>query len=77
MATKEHVIELIVSLPDTPETEQRLDVIEDELEPNGASEPNGAVPPNGAADEGPIPTLEESIAILASVEFPPREDAWR
>jgi len=77
MATKERIHQLVDSLPDTPETEQRLDVIEDELEPNGASEPNGAVPPNGAADEGPIPTLEESIAILASVEFPPREDAWR
>ena len=77
MATKEHVIELIVSLPDTPETEQRLDVIEDELVPNGAGNENGDDPVSQPADEGPVPTLEESIAILASVEFPPREDAWR
>ncbi len=27
-------------------------------------------------DEVPIPTLEESIEILASIDFPPREEAW-
>jgi hypothetical protein len=64
MATKERLHKLIDSLPDTPETEQRLDVIEDELVPNGVVE------------EGPIPTLEEVSEIFASVDFPPREDAW-
>ena len=38
MATKEHVIQLIESLPDTPETELRLDAVEHQLEPNGAAE---------------------------------------
>jgi hypothetical protein len=34
--------------------------------------------PNGVSDEEEqIPTFEESIAILASIDFPPREDAWR
>jgi hypothetical protein len=32
---------------------------------------------SGAADEAPIPTLEESFEILGSIDFPPREDAWR
>jgi hypothetical protein len=40
-------------------------------------EPNGAVEPTDAGEEGPIPTLEESIAMLAGIEFLPREDAWR
>jgi hypothetical protein len=31
----------------------------------------------GTVEEEQIPTLEESIAILASVDFPPREEAWR
>jgi hypothetical protein len=35
MATKERVIQLIDSLPDTPETELRLDSVVHELEPNG------------------------------------------
>jgi hypothetical protein len=39
--------------------------------------PNGVVEPTDAGEEGPIPTLEESIAILASFDFLPREDAWR
>jgi hypothetical protein len=69
MATKERVIQLIESLPDTPETEVRLDAIEEDLEPNGRDDPDD--------EAGPVPTLEESIAILASVDFPPREDAWR
>lgn len=65
MATKERIHQLVDSLPDTPETEQQLDAIAEQIEPNGASY------------DGPVPTLEESIAILASVDFPPREDAWR
>ncbi len=65
MATKEHVHQLVDSLPDTPETELRLDAIKDQLEPNGMGE------------DGPIPTLEEVFEIFASVDFPPREDAWR
>ena len=71
MATKERIIELVVSLPDTPETESRLDDIEHKLEPNGAGASEEPV------EEGPIPTLEESFEILGSVDFPPREDAWR
>lgn len=73
MATKERVIQLIGSLPDTPETERRLDSVVEDLEPNGAGDGNGDDP----VDEGPIPTLEESIAKLASFDFLPREDAWR
>jgi hypothetical protein len=38
MATKERVIQLIDSLPDTPETELRLDSVVHELEPNGAGD---------------------------------------
>jgi len=64
MATKERVIQLIDSLPDTPETEQRLDVIEDELAPNEVVE------------DGPIPTLEEVFEAFSSIDFLPREDAW-
>jgi hypothetical protein len=40
-------------------------------------EPNGAVEPAHVGEEGPIPPLEESIDILASFDFLPREDAWR
>jgi hypothetical protein len=69
MATKERLHELIDALPDTPETELRLDSVVQELEPNGGGDDH--------VEEAPVPTLEESIAILASVDFPPREDAWR
>jgi hypothetical protein len=44
MATKERVIQLIESLPDTPETERTLEVAEHLLEANGNIEPNGAEP---------------------------------
>jgi len=70
MATKERLHKLIDSLPDTPETDLRLDSVVEDLEPNGA----------GAGEkpivDGPIPTFEESIAILANFDFLPREDAW-
>jgi hypothetical protein len=47
MATKERVHQLVDSLPDTPETELRLDSIVQELEPNnnddsGTTEPKKA-----------------------------------
>jgi hypothetical protein len=64
MATKERIHELVDSLPDTPETEQRLDVIADELVPNEVVE------------EGPIPTLEEVFEVFSSIDFLPRDDAW-
>jgi hypothetical protein len=64
MATKQRVIQLIDSLPDTPETDVRLDAIADQIERTGPD------------DEGPIPTLEEVSAIFAGVDFLPREDAW-
>jgi hypothetical protein len=65
MATKERIHQLVDSLPDTSETEVRLDAIAEDIERNGTD------------DEGPIPTLEEAFKIFASVDFPPREDAWR
>jgi hypothetical protein len=51
MATKERVIQLIDSLPDTPETESRLDAIEHELEPNGLSEDDAMLVGHEAAIE--------------------------
>ena len=65
MTTKERVIQLIDSLPDTRETELQLEAIAEQIEPNGTG------------DEGPIPTLADAFEIFASVDFPPREDAWR
>jgi hypothetical protein len=73
MATKERIHDLVDSLPDTPETELRLDDIEHKLEPNG----NGGGDDDQPVDEGPIPTLQEVSEIFASVDFLPREDAWR
>ena len=72
VATKERIHQLVDSLPDTPETELRLDAIAQELEPNG----NG-VGDNDHVEERRIPTFEESIAKLANFDFLPREDAWR
>jgi hypothetical protein len=71
MTLKEHIIELVQSMSDD---DDRLIVAERVLEPNGDGGTNGALEP--VDDEEQIPTLEESIAILASVEFPPREEAW-
>jgi hypothetical protein len=42
---------------------------EEEPEPNG----EGAT----VLEEDSRPTFEESLDILASIDFPPREDAWR
>lgn len=53
MATKERIHQLVDSLPDTPETEQQLDVIENQLEPNG----NDAG--DQLADEDSGPTFED------------------
>jgi hypothetical protein len=72
MATKERVIQLIESLPDTPETDLRLDSVVEDLEPNGA----GASSDDQPADERPVLTLQEVSEIFASVDFLPREDAW-
>ena len=72
MTVKDRVIKLIDSLPDTPESERWLKSIAKDLSSTDSS--NGAVEP--VDEEEQIPTLEESIAILASVEFPPREEAW-
>jgi hypothetical protein len=77
MATKERIHQLVDSLPDTPETELELDDIEHKLEPNGTGDSNGDDPVSDPIEEEQIPTLEESIAILANVDFPPREEAWR
>jgi hypothetical protein len=70
MATKERVIQLIDSLPDTPETDLQLDDIEHKLEPNGS----------GEDDLESAPTFEQRLRKLAetfaSMDFPPREDAW-
>jgi hypothetical protein len=80
MATKERAIQIIESLPDTPETESRLDSVVHDLEPpikslgreGGASNGNG----EELVDEAPVPTLQEVFEIFASVDFLPREDAW-
>jgi hypothetical protein len=73
MATKERIHQLIDSLPDTPETELRLDAIKHQLESNG----NG---PGDDDDPSSRPTFEERLRKLAetfaSIDFLPREDAW-
>ena len=79
MATKERIHELIDSLPDTPETEQRLDSVVKELEPNGVGA--GAGDYDQPVDEDSGPTFQERLTKLAEtiagMDFPPREDAWR
>ncbi|HEY5343373.1 MAG TPA: hypothetical protein VIJ66_06905 [Solirubrobacteraceae bacterium] len=49
MATKERLHELIDSLPDTPETELRLDAIAEEIEPNGTVEDSTTISPERQA----------------------------
>jgi hypothetical protein len=51
MATKERIIELVVSLPDTPENQLQLDDIEHKLEPNGLSEDDAMLVGHEAAIE--------------------------
>ena len=51
MATKERIIELVVSLPDTPENQMQLDDIEHKLEPNGLSEDDAMLVGHEAAIE--------------------------
>jgi len=51
MATKERIIELVVSLPDGPETDLQLDDIEHKLEPNGLSEDDAMLVGHEAAIE--------------------------
>jgi hypothetical protein len=51
VATKERIIELVVSLPDTPENQLQLDDIEHKLEPNGLSEDDAMLVGHEAAIE--------------------------
>jgi hypothetical protein len=51
MATKERAHQLIDSLPDTPETELRLDSVVHDLEPEGLSEDDAMLVGHEAAIE--------------------------
>jgi hypothetical protein len=68
MATKERVIQLIDSLPDTPETELRLDSVVHELEPNGAGDEHDPLLRAIAnAPEDDEPWTDEDEAAMAEV----------
>jgi hypothetical protein len=49
MTTKERLHKLIDSMPDTPETELRLEAIVEEIEPNGVGEESGTISPERQA----------------------------
>ncbi len=55
--------------PRIAKAQRALQAAEEESERSGA----GAT----VLEEDARPTFEESLDILASVDFPPREDAWR
>lgn len=83
MATKERIHQLIDELPDDdPDTDRRLEAAEHDLLPAANGDETGKEGSRrkddaGPDDKGPVPTLEESIAKLASFDFRPREEAWR
>jgi hypothetical protein len=65
MTTKEHVIELIEALPDSPEGQLQLEDIEHKLEPTGTGDGDDPV------DDGDAETQTSEISEPAKVGFLP------
>jgi hypothetical protein len=66
-------MELVQSMSDD---DDRLIVARRVLQPNGSTDEDDASDQDKPADEDRIAQLQKVFETFASMDFPPREDAW-